>query len=96
MQRVGPSGRARLRTVSRVVREQALAGLAAGLMGALSAGVLAYVVLSRALDTPWVFSLLPFVSGIGLIVLLSTACGLVAGARALAAPPAAILRAEEG
>ncbi|HEX4951888.1 MAG TPA: FtsX-like permease family protein [Thermoanaerobaculia bacterium] len=74
--------------------EYALTGLVAGGIGAVGAGALAWVVLTRRMEVPWETSPWPFLAALGITIALATVAGLLASARALAERPIEVLRGE--
>jgi len=75
--------------------EYVLIGLVAGAIGAVGAGVLAWVVLTRGMEIGWTFRPLPYVTAIVGAAALSAAAGIGASARALARRPIEALRAAD-
>ena len=69
-------------------------GAAAGVGGTALAAVLAWVVLTFVLETPWRFEPLAMLAGVGLTVALSVAIGFLATFRLLGEKPLPVLRRE--
>ena len=69
-------------------------GAAAGVGGSALAAVLAWVVLTFVLETPWRFEPLAMLAGVGLTVALSVAIGFLATFRLLGEKPLPVLRRE--
>lgn len=69
-------------------------GAAAGVGGTALAAVLAWAILTFALDTPWRFDARPLALGVGATIALSVGVGFLATFRLLGAKPLPVLRNE--
>jgi putative ABC transport system permease protein len=74
--------------------EYALTGAVAALVGLAAGSGLAWVVIARVLEVPWVPRATEMAVAAGTVVVLAVAAGILASARALSSSPAAVLRAE--
>jgi putative ABC transport system permease protein len=74
--------------------EYALTGAVAALVGLAAGSGLAWVVITQVLQVPWTARATELVAAGAIVVALAVAAGLAASARALSAPPAAVLRSE--
>ncbi|MFP5288624.1 MAG: ABC transporter permease [Thermoanaerobaculia bacterium] len=74
--------------------EYALIGLVAGLIGAMGAVVLAYMVVTRGFELEWELQTWPVAVALGGAVLLAVGAGLAASLRALERRPIEVLRTE--
>ena len=74
--------------------EYALVGLVAGAIGAVGGTVLAWGIVTRGFEMPWVFAPLTLATALAGSVLLAVLAGLAASLRALERRPIEVLRAE--
>jgi len=74
--------------------EYALVGLVAGAIGAVGGTVLAWGIVTRGFEMPWVFAPLTLATALAGSVLLTVLAGLAASLRALERRPIEVLRAE--
>jgi putative ABC transport system permease protein len=74
--------------------EYALVGLVAGTIGAVGGTVLAWGIVTRGFEMPWVFAPLTLATALAGSVLLAVLAGLAASLRALEQRPIEVLRAE--
>ncbi len=74
--------------------EYALIGFAAGLIGTLGGGLLAWTVLTRGMEIEWTWMPIPCVLAILSTPLLTALAGCAASTQALNAPPARVLQSD--
>ncbi|MCG8458846.1 MAG: FtsX-like permease family protein [Holophagales bacterium] len=86
-------GMTRAQVVAAFATEYALVGLVAGVIGAAGAGVLAWAVLTRAMEVPWTMHGTWFPAAVAATMVLSVVAGLAASTGALRKRPVEALRA---
>ncbi len=74
--------------------EYALVGLVAAALGGLGGGVLAWAVVTQALEIPWRMMPLSYAAAVAIAVTLVVTAGIATSARALCQRPIEVLRAE--
>jgi putative ABC transport system permease protein len=74
--------------------EYALTGLVAAVVGVAAGGLLAWAVISQWMELPWDLRAGEVAVAVGVTVVLAVVAGLAASAKALAAKPVEVLRAE--
>jgi len=88
-------GMTRAQVVAVFAVEYALVGLVSGVLGAVGAVVMAWLVVRFGFQIAWAWRPVALVSALGATVLLSVVAGLAASTRALAVRPLAVLRQSE-
>ncbi|MFQ5701526.1 MAG: FtsX-like permease family protein, partial [Acidobacteriota bacterium] len=72
--------------------EYALIGLVAGTIGACGSGLVSWIVLTQAMDTPWSFHPAPYLAAVAGCVGLAVVAGIATSAGPLSRRPIEVLR----